>query len=34
MKGVPKLFWHGLEGRYNVMVINLLGRDLAYYIKK
>ncbi|KAM3131642.1 hypothetical protein pb186bvf_016306 [Paramecium bursaria] len=29
--GVPKLFWFGFEQNYNVMVIELLGRDLGYY---
>ncbi|KAM3144750.1 hypothetical protein pb186bvf_003059 [Paramecium bursaria] len=31
--GIPKLYWLGQEGPYNIMVIQLLGRDLAYYVK-
>jgi casein kinase I family protein HRR25 len=34
VKGIPKLYWSGSEGSYNIMVIELLGRDLAYYIKQ
>ncbi|CAD8076673.1 unnamed protein product [Paramecium sonneborni] len=33
IKGIPKLYWSGSEGPYNIMVIQLLGRDLAYYAK-
>ncbi|CAD8142911.1 unnamed protein product [Paramecium octaurelia] len=33
IKGIPKLYWFGSEGPYNIMVIQLLGRDLAYYAK-
>ncbi|CAD8141935.1 unnamed protein product [Paramecium octaurelia] len=31
--GVTKLFWFGREQCYNVMVIELLGKDLGYYGK-
>ena len=27
-KGIPKLYWTGKEGDYNIMVIELLGRSL------
>lgn len=31
--GVPKIFWHGEEQEYNIVVIQLLGRDLAFHLK-
>ena len=33
VKGIPKLFWHGSEGRYDIMVMSLLGKDLSGYLK-
>ncbi|KAL4502231.1 hypothetical protein ABPG72_000466 [Tetrahymena utriculariae] len=33
LSNVPKLYWSGQENNYNIMVLNLLGRDLAYYMK-
>jgi len=33
LSNVPKLFWSGQENNYNIMVLSLLGRDLAYYMK-
>ncbi|CAD8205423.1 unnamed protein product [Paramecium octaurelia] len=32
--GVPKLYWSGFEQDYNVIVIQLLGKDLSHYIKQ
>lgn len=32
--GVPKLYWSGFEQDYNVMVLQLLGKDLAYQMKQ
>ena len=26
--GIPKLYWHGSEGDYNIMVIDLLGQSV------
>ena len=26
--GVPRIYWYGLEGQFNVMVMDLLGRSL------
>lgn len=31
--GVPKLFWHGEQEETQVIVIQLLGKDLAHYLK-
>ena len=28
IRGVPKMLWYGMEGRYNVMVLSRLGRTL------
>ena len=25
IRGIPKMLWHGMEGRYNVMVLSRLG---------
>ena len=25
MRGIPKMLWYGMEGRYNVMVLSRLG---------
>ena len=33
IKGVPKLIWAGNEHGHNCMVIQLLGKDLAYHMK-
>jgi len=27
-EGIPKIYWIGIEGDYNVMVIELLGQSL------
>lgn len=35
--GIPKIYWFGVEGEYNVMVIDLLGpslEDLFSYSKR
>lgn len=31
--GFPKLHWYGREGDYNLMVIELLGKNLDEVIK-
>jgi hypothetical protein len=28
IRGIPKMLWYGVEGRYNVMVLSRLGRTL------
>jgi serine/threonine protein kinase len=28
MRGIPRMLWYGMEGRYNVMVLSRLGRTL------
>jgi serine/threonine protein kinase len=28
IRGIPKMLWYGMEGRYNVMVLSRLGRTL------
>ncbi|CAD8134137.1 unnamed protein product [Paramecium octaurelia] len=33
IQGITKLYWFGSEQNYNVMVIEILGKDLGYYIK-
>ncbi|CAD8049965.1 unnamed protein product [Paramecium primaurelia] len=33
INGITKLFWFGREQCYNVMVIEILGKDLGYYGK-
>jgi hypothetical protein len=30
---IPRIFWSGVDGTSNVMVLQLLGRDLTYYLK-
>lgn len=32
-EGTPKLIWYGSENEFNIMVIQLLGRDLSYYFR-
>ncbi|CAD8082907.1 unnamed protein product [Paramecium primaurelia] len=32
--GTPKLYWSGFEQDYNVIVIQILGKDLSQYIKQ
>ena len=32
-KGIPKLYWFGTEGEYNIMVIELLGPNLEALFK-
>ena len=34
LDGVPKIYWKGFEWNENFMVIQLLGKDLAHYIKQ
>ncbi|CAK71407.1 unnamed protein product (macronuclear) [Paramecium tetraurelia] len=31
IQGITKLYWFGAEQNYNVIVVELLGRDLGYY---
>ncbi|KAM3127812.1 hypothetical protein pb186bvf_020091 [Paramecium bursaria] len=31
--GAPKLYWQGEQDDYNVIIIQLLGKDLAYHMK-
>ncbi|CAD8053830.1 unnamed protein product [Paramecium primaurelia] len=33
IQGITKLYWFGNEQNYNVMVIEILGKDLSYYVK-
>jgi len=33
VNGIPKLYWHGSEGRYDIMVLSLLGKDLSGYLR-
>ena len=33
VKGVPRICWQGKDADHNVLVTQLLGRDLSYYIK-
>jgi casein kinase 1 len=30
---IPKLLWNGEEGGNNVMILQLLGKDLTHYLK-
>ncbi|CAD8096335.1 unnamed protein product [Paramecium primaurelia] len=34
MDGIPKLIWSGEEFGYNIIVMQLLGNDLAYHFKQ
>ncbi|CAK92946.1 unnamed protein product (macronuclear) [Paramecium tetraurelia] len=31
--GVPKLLWHGQQDEYNVIILQLLGKDLSHFMK-
>lgn len=33
IKGIPRIFWYGSIGHYDIMVLSLLGKDLAAYLK-
>ncbi|CAD8044674.1 unnamed protein product [Paramecium primaurelia] len=33
-EGIPNLYWYGQQDDYNIIIIQLLGKDLAYYMKK
>ncbi|CAD8057210.1 unnamed protein product [Paramecium sonneborni] len=33
-EGIPKLIWFGAEDEFNLMVIQLLGRDLSFYFRQ
>lgn len=33
IKGVPKVYWSGSIGQYDIMVLTLLGKDLASFLK-
>ncbi len=32
--GIPKIYWYGFEQNYNVIAMDLFGRDLGSYIKQ
>jgi len=32
--GIPKLYWSGSEGDYNVMIIELLGNSMEDLLQK
>ncbi|CAD8120877.1 unnamed protein product [Paramecium sonneborni] len=34
MEGIPKLIWSGEEYGYNILVMQMLGNDLAYHFKQ
>ena len=34
VEGVPKMYWNGFEQNYNIVVIQLLGKDLSHYMRK
>ena len=33
-KGIPKVYWIGTEGDYNIMAMELLGPSLEFVFKK
>ena len=33
-EGIPKLYWYGIEGNFNIMVFELLGDSLDKLIKE
>lgn len=33
MIGIPKIYWFGTEGDYNIMVLELLGNNLEEMLK-
>ena len=34
MDGIPKFIWSGEENGYNILVMQMLGNDLAYHFKQ
>ena len=32
--GIPKLYWYGIEGEYNIMVLDFLGSNLEELLKE
>jgi hypothetical protein len=33
IRGIPKVLWYGMEGRYNVMVLSRLGRTFKEMVQ-
>lgn len=33
IRGIPKVLWYGMEGRYNVMVLSRLGRTFEEMVQ-
>ncbi|CAK87070.1 unnamed protein product (macronuclear) [Paramecium tetraurelia] len=33
IEGVPKIYWHGEQDDFNVIVMQILGKDLSHYVK-
>ena len=33
VNGIPRVYWSGSHGKYDIMVLSLLGKDLSAYLK-